>query len=234
MSLAFRAVRRSVLPGDGHAVLCAEDRRAHVHVDGVLLHQEADALHQPVGHLAAALDRRGVIELEAADLEAELLAALAQGVGHVGIPEQRLGRDAADVQAHAAQPLPVDDSRLLAELCGPDGTHVAARSGADHDDVVVRHSRSPGRFDQVELYRVVPPSSWTARAAPPLPSVPPSPPFAHTGWFLKSQASACGTLTTPSPSLGKGGNRRQAQAHACSVETTFPRNASAIAPSRMR
>ena len=56
--------------------------------------------------------------------------------------EQRLGRDAADVEAGAAEAglalpvLPVVDADgLEAELRGADGGDVAARAGADDGDV---------------------------------------------------------------------------------------------------
>ena len=51
--------------------------------------------------------------------------------------EQRLGGDAAPVQAGAAEHrLPFDDGGLQAELGGADRGDVAAGAGADDDDVV--------------------------------------------------------------------------------------------------
>ena len=50
--------------------------------------------------------------------------------------QQRLGRDAADVEAGAAQRrVLLDDRHLQAELGGADRRHIAAGAGADHDEV---------------------------------------------------------------------------------------------------
>ena len=51
--------------------------------------------------------------------------------------DQRLRRDAADVQAGAAEELLLDHGHLLAELREPDGAHVAGRTGADDDDLLL-------------------------------------------------------------------------------------------------
>jgi len=56
----------------------------------------------------------------------------------VRVLEQRLGRDAAPVQAGAAEDgRAFDHGRLEADLRGADGGHVAARPRADHDNVVL-------------------------------------------------------------------------------------------------
>ena len=50
--------------------------------------------------------------------------------------QQRLGRDAADIEAGAAEGGALLDHRHLhAELGGADRRHIAARTGADHDEV---------------------------------------------------------------------------------------------------
>ena len=50
--------------------------------------------------------------------------------------QQRLGRDAADIEAGAAEGRALLDHRHLhAELGGADRRHIAARSGADHDEI---------------------------------------------------------------------------------------------------
>src|SRR5262249_35637187 len=55
--------------------------------------------------------------------------------------EQRLRRDAADIEAGAAQRLAlVDAYRLHAELCRPDRGDIAARPSPDHHHIrLVRH-----------------------------------------------------------------------------------------------
>ena len=53
----------------------------------------------------------------------------------LGRAQQRLGRDAAPVEADAAQLLALDDRGLQPELRCPDRRDVAAGPGTDHDDV---------------------------------------------------------------------------------------------------
>ena len=138
MTIALFAVRRSraavlLLHLDGALVdeLSAplDERRA------VRLQQLADAARHllddavlPVLHLVR-IDRR------AGDGDA--------GVGHVmrlrekvRVRNQRLGRDAAPVDAHAADFFLLDAGDFEAELTGADGARVAAGSTAENDDIV--------------------------------------------------------------------------------------------------
>ena len=68
--------------------------------------------------------------------------------------QQRLGRNAAPVQADAAQIVALDDGGLESELRRADGADITARAGADDDDVEVRvghvllHQHHHGIFDQ--------------------------------------------------------------------------------------
>ena len=60
--------------------------------------------------------------------------------------QQRLGRDAADIEAGAAEGRALlDHGHLHAELGGADRRHIAARSGADHDEIegFVCHDATP-------------------------------------------------------------------------------------------
>ena len=69
-------------------------------------------------------------------VDAPLLRVL-DDLQRVRVLEQRLGRNAAPDQAGAAERLLLlDDGHLLAELRGADRGDVAARAGADHDDIV--------------------------------------------------------------------------------------------------
>jgi hypothetical protein len=74
--------------------------------------------------------------------EADTAGAHLPGFGdHLGGVQQRLGRDAAHVQADPAEDgLPVDQGHLLAEVGGAEGGRVAARSGAEHQDFGVHVS----------------------------------------------------------------------------------------------
>src|SRR5690606_21984496 len=107
------------------------------HFDLVLLHQVADPGVELGGHLARALDHLSEIERGAGDGKA-VVAEMAEGLEHLAGLQQRLGRDAPPVQADAAEGVALDDGGLHAELRGADRRDVAARAGADHDDVEVR------------------------------------------------------------------------------------------------
>ena len=81
---------------------------------------------------------------------AERDAGVSRFVGfgdHFRDVQQRLGRNAADVQAHAAERrIALDQHRFLAEVGGAKRRGVAAGSGAEHDDfgVDVRFDRGSG------------------------------------------------------------------------------------------
>ena len=57
-------------------------------------------------------------------------------VEHFGRAQQRLGRDAAPVEADAAEQLALDDRGLEAELRRADRGDIAAGPGAEDDEVV--------------------------------------------------------------------------------------------------
>src|SRR5690606_1893974 len=109
---------------------------ALVGVDLVLLHEELDALDQPAADLTAALVRDAVIKLEVVEREAVLLALVLEQVGDLRVAQQRLRRDAADVQADAAPPLLLDDGDAQPELGGPDRGDVPTGAGAEDDDII--------------------------------------------------------------------------------------------------
>ena len=79
------------------------------------------------------------VELDLADLDAPFGERAVIGLlEQLGGVEQGLGRDAADVEAGAAQRLAaLDAGGLQPELRGPDRGDIAARPGADHDHVEV-------------------------------------------------------------------------------------------------
>ena len=61
---------------------------------------------------------------------------------HAGDVQQRLGRDAADVEADAAEPLvALDEHGLEPEVGGAERGRVAAGPGAEHDHVGLRRRR---------------------------------------------------------------------------------------------
>ncbi len=74
--------------------------------------------------------------------------ALAQQRDDLGVAEERLGGDAAPVEAHAAQVLLFDQGDLEPQLRCADGGHVAARPRAKYYNVVCcfRHMVPPQAF----------------------------------------------------------------------------------------
>ena len=132
---AERALGRLALASlDGDLAGRVDHRLAPDHGDLVLLHQEADAVVEPFRHRARALDHGGRIEADLLDREPVVLGVL-QVVEDLGRAQQRLGRDAAPVEADAAQIFALDDRGLEAELRRADRGDVAAGPGADDDDV---------------------------------------------------------------------------------------------------
>ena len=113
-------------------------------VDLVLLEQEFDAFGVLaddvvlVGLHLFPVDRR---RLALQPHLGEVVLGLVQLVGGM---QQRLGRDAADVQAGPAERLaPLHAGCLEAQLRASDGTDIAPRAGADDDDVVTCHGIGP-------------------------------------------------------------------------------------------
>ena len=66
-----------------------------------------------------------------------VLLRVADPLDEGGRFEQRLGRDAAAVEARAADLVLVDEGDLQAELGRAEGGGVAAGSGAEHDEIEV-------------------------------------------------------------------------------------------------
>ena len=95
-------------------------RLAPDHGDLVLLHQEADAVIEALGDGARALHHGGRIVGDLARREPVILGVL-QVMENLRRAQQRLGRDAAPVEADAAEIFALDDRGLEAELRGADG-----------------------------------------------------------------------------------------------------------------
>src|SRR6185437_131249 len=132
--LGVELADRLAVLGDAEASLAEQLPLAVDHRDLVLLHQEADAVRKLLCHLARALDHfLGVIgDLlggEAIGIEA------VQQVVDLGASQQRLGRDAAPVEADAAEMLALDHRRLHAELRGADRRDIAARPAAENEGI---------------------------------------------------------------------------------------------------
>src|SRR5262249_31977863 len=102
-----------------------ELRHAHDRIDPVLLEQEADALGDLVGDVARALDDRGKVRAHALDDHAELARAV-RVLEDLGGLEKRLRRDAAPVEADAAEAFALDARGLEPELRCADRGDVAS------------------------------------------------------------------------------------------------------------
>jgi hypothetical protein len=91
-----------------------------------------------LGHdLVLALEHRRQVDLDRTELEAVFGGVLLGEDDVLGGVEQGLARDAADVEAGAAEGGALLDERdLQAELGGAEGAHVAAGAGADDDEIV--------------------------------------------------------------------------------------------------
>ncbi len=111
----------------------------------IFFEQELDALGVLFYDFVFARKDIAPIDLQAADLEAQLRAVF-EMVVNVGVMEQHFGGDAADVQAGAAEEgIFLDDYGLEAQFAGTDGGHIPARSAADNCHVVLCHAQSPFR-----------------------------------------------------------------------------------------
>jgi hypothetical protein len=130
------------LAGSGQPSLAFDHRHL------VLLQQELDAGGELPRHLARAID--DLLQIEAHLLGREsVIAQMVQEMGDLGAAQQGLGRNAAPVQADAAQLVALDHRRLHAELGRPDRGDIAAGTRAQHDEIEgflghdVRSSRGP-------------------------------------------------------------------------------------------
>ena len=134
--------------GLGHPAFLGHVKRAGAcepgvaldHRDPVLLHQVRDAAGELVCNPARIGDDLLDIDRDLAHADSEI-AEPAERVAELRDPEQRLGGDAPPVEADAAEAFPLDHGGLEAELARADRCDIAARAGADDDDVKgrIRH-----------------------------------------------------------------------------------------------
>src|SRR3546814_16696985 len=103
-----------------------------MHRDLVLLHQVRDALVELLRDPAAALDHRVQIGADARRGEAVILGVL-HIVKDFGRAQQRLGRNAAPVEADAAEIITLDDSGLADGWARADRGAIAAGTPDEND-----------------------------------------------------------------------------------------------------
>ena len=104
------------------------------HRDLVLLQQMRDAGGELLGDRARALHDLVEVEADVVGGEAEFVEMMQQMID-LGGAQQRLGRDAAPVEADAAEMLALDHGDLHSELRGADRRDIAAGAAADDDQV---------------------------------------------------------------------------------------------------
>ncbi len=93
-------------------------------------------------HLVLVPEQLGAVDLRFAEADAEVGEVL-DLVDHRGDVQQRLRRDAADVEADAAQRrVALDQDHLEAEVGGAEGGRIAAGAGAEHQQVAVEVDRT--------------------------------------------------------------------------------------------
>src|SRR5262249_126808 len=110
-----RALRR-IVPRLHRDLAGRVDRRlAPDHLHLVLLHQEAAAVVEPFRNGARALHDRFRVVADFFGREPVVLRVL-EIVENLGRAQQRLGRNAAPIQADATEVIALDDSRLESEL----------------------------------------------------------------------------------------------------------------------
>ena len=117
----------------------------------VLLHQEADAVVEPLRHAARALHHGLRVVADVVGLQPVVLGVL-HVVEDLGRAQQRLGRNAAPVEADAAEIVALDNRGLEAELRRADRGDIAAGAGADDQNVEigVGHTLIHLRTDSIE------------------------------------------------------------------------------------
>ena len=135
IALAKRTMRRALGGLDcervrrGELALAADDRHL------ALARERGQAAGQALDD--ALLQAAHAVEVDAGRAEGDAVRGHGGGlVDHFGDMQQRLGRDAADVEADAAQRrAALDQHDLLAEIGGAEGGGVAARARAEHQHV---------------------------------------------------------------------------------------------------
>ena len=110
-------------------------------IDLVLLEQEFDPFGVAVDHALFVIEHRCPIDLGFCDFEAHFAKVLFGFVQRVRRVQKGLGRDAAYVQAGAAEGVTTfDNCGLQTQLGATDCADIATRAGADYDNVIAGHS----------------------------------------------------------------------------------------------
>ena len=103
----------------------------------VLVDERLEAGPHPLDHGVAPGGHRRVVDVHVAGHDHAVVLGVADAVGEGRRFEQRLGRDAAAVEARAADLVLVDQRDLEPQLAGPERGRVAARARAEHDEIEI-------------------------------------------------------------------------------------------------
>ena len=127
---------------DGDLAGRGDRRLAHHHLHLVLLEKVADAGVELFRDAARAFHHGVDVIADPVGLKPEFLGPVHQ-VKDFGRPQQRLRRDAAPVQANAAQMFALNDCGLQPQLRRADRRDIAPRPRADHDHIKIRSHLQP-------------------------------------------------------------------------------------------
>ena len=171
--LGLQRLRLAVVALDLDLAGRGDAARADNRVDLVLLEQEFDALDVAADPLVLERHHRGKIELRRCHADAQLGEAVPGLVEQLGGMQQRLGRNAADIEAGAAEGRALlDHGDLQAELRRADGADIAAGAAADDDEIVghdantfLRHARPCAGHPRLSLFKETR-RGWPGQARP--------------------------------------------------------------------
>ena len=103
----------------------------------VLVDERLEPRPQPLDDGVAPGGHRRVVDGRLARQDQAVVLGVVDAVREVGRLEQRLRRDAAAMEARAADLVVVDEGDLEPELAGAEGRRVAAGARAEHDEIEV-------------------------------------------------------------------------------------------------
>src|SRR3954447_10375893 len=129
-----------------HCAIGAEHAAALDHSDFVLFYEKLDPLGVLLRHAARTTHRDPIVGLDASDLDTQFLRVVTHEVGDIGAVQQRLGGDAADIDAYPSELVALDYGRGESELRRPDSADITGRSAANDDHVVRICHGLPRRF----------------------------------------------------------------------------------------
>ena len=137
--LCFESTIASRTADENFTRLSETTETAH-NLNVTLLEEGADAHVQLGDNLVFIREHRRDIESDLLGTNQAVLLAVAGVLVDFGGMEERLGRNAADIEAGAAEGVVLfHESHLETELAGLDGGDIATGTGTDYDEIELRH-----------------------------------------------------------------------------------------------